>query len=134
VVFASFSIYLGCLFFDAYMAAGHQSSEQGYELLAVGWLGIFFGYYSWLANPSLLASWICLLKRRTLAAQILSGLALLLALSFLLHPDIIVDEGGTRKEVIAYDVGYYLWLFSMMIMVGGASIFRALHKRQDILC
>lgn len=89
----------------------------------LGWFAIFSGGagISWLANPLLIIAWI-LVKKNVKATVILSALATLLALSFLLFDNIIANEGGNYQQIIAYKTGYWLWISSCIIMLAGSFI------------
>lgn len=92
-------------------------------LLLFGWMGLFAGMVAWLANPVLFFAWICMavrpLRWGALAAALL---ALLLALTFLLHTSIITDEGGGRANITGYGLGYWFWLASMIVALLGSIV------------
>tara|TARA_R110000822_G_scaffold210836_2_gene346502 strand:+ start:470 stop:910 length:441 start_codon:yes stop_codon:yes gene_type:complete len=97
---------------------------SGFLDLIFGWFGVFMLYiptFPWLANPLLLVSWI-LFRKKPKASFILSIVAFILMLSFLLVDKIITNEAGTKSKVVSYELGYWLWLFSSFIMLIGNSI------------
>jgi len=99
------------------------TSSCGDSIMALlsGTVGFVFGgaALTWLANPLLLTSWI-MFKRSPKLSLILSGLALLLSLSFLLFKRVISDEAGNYSEITSYELGYWLWSLSSIIMFGGS--------------
>ena len=91
----------------------------------LGGFGIlFFGgaSFCWLANPLLIASWV--FRNNNKLSTILSLLSTLIALSFLLFDEIIDNEGGVYRKIIAYQLGYWLWVSSNMVMLIGNLIIR----------
>jgi hypothetical protein len=74
--------------------------------------------FPWLANPLLLVSWI-FFRKKPKASFILSGIAFILMLSFLLVDEIITNEAGTKSKVVSYELGYWFWVFSSFIMLIG---------------
>ena len=112
-----------CFFIDR--LENPRAWSNGFGLLAVGWLAVFKGVYSWLANPTLLIAWLAMWspnhKRYSIGA---SAIALLLALSFLLHESLMTDEAGNYSRVTGYGIGYWLWIGSIALaLVGSCSWF-----------
>jgi hypothetical protein len=114
-------LFSASLFLDSYYTIENKDS--------VGSLGIFsllFGFFSmnisWYANPSLLISLLQLKRGNYKKALTYSSLSVLLALSFLLNERIIVNEGGGKSEIIAYGLGYWFWLSSLVINFIGIAL------------
>ena len=122
VLIGSVLLFLASLTQPAYYLAGDnpESWSASWGLLLIGWMGVFYGVFAWVANPLLLLSWFLCLRGELRAAWIASTAAALLALSFLLHSTIVADEVPTYKAVTGYGAGYWLWLASMLIMAAGA--------------
>ena len=96
---------------------------KGYEVLLLGWQGIFAGNFAWTANVFLLASALLLLTSHARAAAICAGIALLFALQtlLLLGARVIADEGGvTHMTMSRLYVGFYLWIASIAVMLVGS--------------
>lgn len=96
---------------------------------SVGALGIFallFGFFSmnisWYANPCLLISLLQLKRGKYKKAFIYSSLSVLLGLSFLFYTTIMVNEGGRKSEIVAYGIGYWFWLSSLVINFIGIAL------------
>lgn len=90
--------------------------DPAISLLAMGWLGVIGGHFSWFANPLYLIAVIYRNKNHQLAF-FYTFLSLLFAMSFLLHKQILVDEGGGSQFITSYGYGYFLWLLSIVIML-----------------
>ena len=122
VLLGSVLLFVASLTQDAYYLAGDnpESWSASWVLLLMGWMGVFYGVITWLANPLLVLSWILCLRGELRAAVIVSAAAVLLALSFLLHSTIVTSEAPTYEAVAGYGAGYWLWLASMLIMAAGS--------------
>lgn len=97
--------------------------SNGLIALLFGWMFMFdLKVIPWLANPLLLISFISVLKNRIKRAKIFGLIALLCGLSFLLIDNIIANEGGTKKAITGYDIGYFLWITSLSINFLGIMI------------
>lgn len=96
------------------LGSGDPCATPGLNLLALGWLGVFAGQFAWLANPLLFLVWGLTWWRPRAAGLGLAAAsgALLLAGSFLLTRQILMDEGGHYAALVAYRAGYWLWLGS----------------------
>ena len=98
------------------------TNSCGYSIAAVfsGAIGLLLGGagITWLANPLLLISWI-LAKKSPKFSLLTSFLAVITSLSFLLFSKIISDEAGNYSQIISYKLGYWLWVLSSVIMLGG---------------
>jgi hypothetical protein len=106
---ASYVLYVLCFFLPAYRTP--QEEAPAYMAFLLGPLAMLSFQFGWLANPLLVAAWVTLHKRKYKAALITAGLAVALALSFLLYPD-ITGAGANRYPYTALS-GYYIWLASM---------------------
>lgn len=97
-----------------------QSYWSGLCIVITGPLGFWLSPagFSWLANPALLIAWLSVNKdsKRSLIASIV---ATLFALCFLVFKTIISDEGGLPHQITGYQIGYWLWLMSSIVMLGG---------------
>lgn len=110
----------------SYCSSYGLCDNYGFLSLFIGWLGVFMLHipaFTWLANPLLLGSWI-LFSKKPRTSFILSIMAFILMLSFLLVDEIISNEAGTKSKVVFYGLGYWLWVFSSFIMVLGSLMLR----------
>ncbi len=88
----------------------------GWAELMLGWILVPGGIIAWLANPLLFFGWMLLANKLLApASTIVTALAICIALSFLLHKEIITSEAGNVSAVTGYGSGYYLWIGSMVV-------------------
>jgi hypothetical protein len=113
---ASAVLFVASLFGNAYCideAGNVRVWMPSYLLLLIGWLGPAVGVFAWLANPALVIAWIAMVAGASSEEAICPAMAaLLLALSFLLHRTITVNEAGHFDRITGYGWGYWLWLGS----------------------
>ena len=96
---------------------------KGYEVLLLGWQGVFIGNFAWMANVLLLASALLLLTSRVRAASICAAIAFVVALQTLtlFGARVIADEGGvTHMTMSRLYVGFYLWIASIAVVLAGS--------------
>ncbi len=106
LIYISIALYVLSLFFAGFYVRSVQQPYGGVALyiLAIGWIGIIAGHFSWLANP-LIALALVINKAKPKLAIVLSFSSLLFALSFLLHDQILTDEGGGTNKITSYGFG-----------------------------
>ena len=75
----------------------------------------------WLANPLCLVALIFLIKNDE-KAVLLSLIASCLAISFSFWNEILGAESGTMAKIVSFELGYYLWLASILILTIGILI------------
>jgi len=102
-VFLAIGLFVFSLTQDCYYTNEHvQSGLDGWELLLIGWLGMFYGYFAWLANPVLLISWIFAVKKQFRIGIIIATGSMLIMLSFLFHKSIVISEAPTYSKIFGY--------------------------------
>ncbi|NJB82800.1 hypothetical protein [Wenyingzhuangia aestuarii] len=113
----SLILFLTSLSQNTFLVTNGRESIGSFGLMAFlfGWMNIYGAGISWIANPLLLSSWITLFTKKWKLPMILSFLAMLFSLSFLLFHEVVTNEGGGKSRIIAYDFGYKLWLSSCII-------------------
>jgi hypothetical protein len=108
---------------------------RGIAVLLLGWYGLWCRQPAWLANPLLAVSFYLLLAgRRQLAISVLL-LAFLLALCTWAakSQEFIADEGGvTKMTMVRPLLGCYLWLASILLLIGAAWSWPASELRVDV--
>lgn len=89
----------------------------------LGWFAMFSGGagISWIANPLLFISWFTL-KKNIQTAVLLSAIATLSSLSFLLFDRIGTSESGHSQQILVYKAGYWIWLSSCATTLVGSVI------------
>lgn len=126
-LFISIGVYIISLTQKSYCTSGGTCEYfSGFFNLIFGWVGVFMFHipaFPWLANPILLASWV-LFKKKPKKSFILSIIAFVLMLSFLLVNEIIVNDGSTTSKVVFHGLGYWLWVLSSFIMLVGNLFFK----------
>lgn len=110
----SFTLLLLSLSKNLFYITGMKESLGSFGLTSflLGWMNLFGAGICWLANPFLIISWVSLLIGRKKRALLFSGLAMFFSALFLCMKNILINEGGGHGEIIAYDIGYWLWLGS----------------------
>ena len=109
----------------------HVSSWQ---YLTIGSVAVFGGseleWLIWLANPLYIISIILFIKNYKLS-MITAYLASFLALLFYTWEEIRVDEKGVTSKIIHFELGYYLWVSSILVLTSGIFIyFRHISKKK----
>lgn len=127
VIAASAALYAASLILPAIAETypgGMRIDEQGYLILAMGWMGILIGQVGWFANPVWLLAVVLLWRRRWTGAARASGAAVLLgAVSFALYSTgIPSDSGDTIKAGLL--IGFWVWWSSLWVLAAGAVTLR----------
>ena len=81
---------------------------------------MFFGYFSWLANPVLAIAYGFVWFKKFYIAAGLGVVATGLVLSTFSMKSMVVNEGGTKAAVTGYHVGFWLWLLSCLVVLIGS--------------
>lgn len=109
------SLFVFSLIFSSFYIRDTHEAYYGFSLLPIGWLGILYLHFSWLANPMY---FFALMARKSNPGRsfFLAICGFLIALEFLRHKSIITDEGGGTAEITGIGWGYYLWLMSILTL------------------
>lgn len=125
-VFLALSVlsFLACLPLPAFTITGngYTYSNPSYEKVLFGWLGPFIGVWEWYANPTLLFSWLLIRKRYFVFGAVSATASLLVAGSFLARDTMIINEAGHSGAIVSKDIGYWLWITSIVIALLGNAI------------
>lgn len=110
----SVGTYLVALTQDAYYVEGHDPKAWAFAfgLLLVGWLGILYGYYAWIANPFLFLSWFFICRKKYLFGILCAVISLSFMLSFLSYKTIVTSVKLECLSIIWRGPGYWLWVAS----------------------
>jgi hypothetical protein len=91
---------------------------RGYEVLAMGVLGVLLGMFAWFANPLMLAAVLLAAFGKRRAAMVLSVLAAALGLQSYALDGIPFNESSTGPDnlniVDHLGLGFYLWMASLL--------------------
>ena len=95
---------------------------NSFSALITGIFGIIVGGSNlcWLANPLLLVSWI-FFYFNTKVSFVFSLIASLISFMFIFSTEVAIDEAGTPRQIQYLESGYWLWQFSMLIILIGNS-------------
>ena len=102
-----------------------KETWRGYEVLLIGWQGVFLGQFAWFANAFWVLSLLLAFFRRWFLTMAATGLTFLIALdSFaLIGAKIPLDEAFVNTMIFqAYHIGFYFWLASLAVVGIGALI------------
>ena len=106
---------------------------NGFSCLFVGGLGLFLCEICpwniiWLANPIYIISILFFVlfdsKKGQNIALILCLCSITMGLSFSLCPSILIGESGLPDDVGTLYIGYYLWVFSFVVLLIGILLHR----------
>lgn len=122
-------LFISCLFFPGYYIG--TEPQLAILILLFGWVGMFFGYFYWLANVFYLIALIN--YKNTGYSGMLGLISLLLALSFIWNKKILVNAGiPSYSEIAQYGIGFYLWIASISLFTLGQIIKNIFNtKRKD---
>jgi hypothetical protein len=106
----------------------------GLYLVALGALGGIMSVagLTWYANPLLWVAW-SLIRKKPKQAIFFSFAAVIIAASFLLATEITDIYAGRPSFIIAYRLGYWLWLVSAVVMLIGSIVVYLLNKKASAL-
>lgn len=124
----SILLYIISLCFSGYSNPNSNDDNLGYQLVLFGWSEVFAegAGYVWLANPLLWYSWISM--RNTYRSLLFGFLSMVLASTFMFSNKIMpIGMCGSWLEpmncspifIISKNSGYYLWLFSSIVITVG---------------
>jgi len=118
----SVGLFLICLACDGYYVEGPnpRAWAPAIGLLLLGWIGLLYGTFAWLGNPLILIAAVMFWRRRYRWAIAFSAVALMLMLSFLLVRTVVSSEAPTFSRVTGYGLGYWLWIASASVLLGGS--------------
>jgi len=110
----SLAVFICCFFYPAFNPSSSRPTDP-VALISIGWLGPMDGHFSWYANLLYLISILKSGKNRT--AMKFSLGALILALTFLTKNSMFNGSGVTKID--EYGIGYFLWVFAILILFIG---------------
>lgn len=118
IMFSSMMCFGVSFLFPAYTVSDQE--VQSFECLMLGWLLLpsLHGLV-WSSNVFLVISWIVIGVSGK--GRIIAGISFALALLFLFLNKAPYGEAGMR-EVDSYGLGYFLWLISTGIILGGTIV------------
>jgi hypothetical protein len=121
ILYSSIIIFGISLFQNCFCTNGCISS---FVAVLFGFLGITTGGIAnlcWVANPLLYMSWMTFYKD-TKSSLIYSLLASVISFMFIFATRVAVDEGGSPRRIQSLEIGYWLWLSSILIISIGNGV------------
>lgn len=100
---------------------------QGFQILLMGWMGVFVGQLAWFANPLFALGLLLLSLRRRTAALVSGAVAVLVACDtfVLFSQQLPANEGDVGKLILQHlKAGFYLWAAALVLLPLGALILR----------
>ena len=110
--YSSVIIYLISLTQNAFQL-NNEDEHYGYLSLIFGFYAVFDTGICWLANFLIIFSWLFRDKKTSLYYSLS---ALILGISFLFVDEIVMGTNNKYGKITGYDIGYYLWISSFLIM------------------
>jgi hypothetical protein len=102
-----------------------KETWRGYEVLLIGWQGVFLGQFAWFANAFWALSLLLVFFRRwflTLGATVFTVLIALDSFTFI-GAKVPLDEANVNSMIFnSYHIGFYFWLASLAAVGIGALI------------
>lgn len=91
--------------------------KLGIAALILGPIGLVLGgaCVTWLANHAIFFAWFFSIREPKIFL-VFSSLALAIGLNFMFFDEILRSEAGHYEKIISYQIGYYLWILSFLIM------------------
>jgi hypothetical protein len=99
----------------------------GLTVLEWGWWGILLGEAGWLANLAFLYALWAFSKRRGFASRVASSAAFMIGLTSFHAKEWYFNEGG-GTQIHLHGPGFYLWLFSLFVLMLGSWLLPARDK------
>ncbi|MBK8954114.1 MAG: hypothetical protein IPM34_00970 [Saprospiraceae bacterium] len=131
ILLLSISLFLIALTQKGYCTRNNCSDSI--ILFLLGWFGMFMGGagITWIANPLILCSWY-FTKNESKYALYTSMLACAICFSFLFFSTVTDNESGQQNQVISYELGYWLWCSSTVVLVVGNVVLQRVQNRRRI--
>ena len=114
VIIFAVSLTQNCFYTEVHIP---KPPPPGWYLLLIGLIGVFAGYFEWLANPLLLAAWVFSFAGKNKIVLLLGVLASVFMVGFLFRHSMIASEAPTYEKIVGYGAGYWLWLGSGGLMI-----------------
>lgn len=115
-------IFISSLFFTAFkvMEPKEIRDYHSLELLLVGSISFLVGgileFFIWSANIWFLMSLIFAFFNKFFISIITGIIALGISGSFILWNTVLVSESGREAEIYSFEMGYFLWLASILFL------------------
>jgi len=123
LILISLLIFILSLFFNAFKVKdmGQIKDYSSLEVFLIGPIsflgGGIFEFFIWTANIWLLISLFCVFRRHYFISIISGLIAFLISGTFIFYKEILVSESGRMADIYSLEIGYYLWLTSIVFII-----------------
>lgn len=100
---------------------------QGFQILLMGWMGVFVGQLAWFANLLFALGLLLLSLRRRTGAVICGTMAVVVASDtfVLFSQQLPANEGDVGKLILQHlRAGFYVWAAALVLLPLGALVLR----------
>lgn len=118
-VVASLAMYVLSCFLPCFHVEEKENIYDGYFVLLLGWAGVFIHagirihFVAWYAN---ILYFIALFSHKHKVSILLAFLAFVVSLLFIGCPYIVVNEAGNISSITKIDIGYVIWVISILLL------------------
>lgn len=136
LLYGTIALYIGSLFLPG-LTTTYGASQYGFEVLLVGWLGIFSGVFSWYGYVLGIVCFILLLNKKKSTSIIFSAIAFLFALQALYlqmvnaRINFFDSYNSWERGMGELSVGYYVWLFALGLLVIQSFVAKMSHRKEQ---
>ncbi|TDQ25462.1 hypothetical protein [Tenacibaculum caenipelagi] len=129
------TLLISSLFYPAFYIVGDNpnSWSESWLLFFFGWTfplgGAFLPFLIWCANPIYIFSIILTLKGK-IKGLYFSLTASILGISFSLMETVMTSESGGTSRIKSLELGYKLWVSSLIVLTIGIGINELILKRK----
>ncbi|ANF51654.1 hypothetical protein A0O34_14585 [Chryseobacterium glaciei] len=119
----SLLIFILSLFFNAFKVKdmGQIKDYSSLEVFLIGPISFLGGagkeFFTWTANIWFLISLFCVFRRYYFISIISGLIAFLISGTFIFYKEILVSESGRMADIYSLEIGYYLWLTSIVFII-----------------
>src|SRR3989338_2459542 len=124
--YATMALYVGSLLLPGLILTnevGQTMSQYGYQILIIGWLGIFAGVFSWYGYILGIVGFIALRARKKNTALVCSGGGLFLGFQAVYFQAVnaqinfLDSYNSWERGMGELSIGYYLWLIALSLLI-----------------
>lgn len=91
--------------------------HYGYQILLLGWFGLFAGIFAWLGNPLFVKTLLLIRTKRYQEALYIAIASFAVGLTAFMVHRVPRNEGGVNDYIVDHlGIGYYVWLASFIAL------------------